>query len=238
MSLTSDPASRPDRPHRPHRSGPLALPLHGGDRRGPPRHRGRACSRPTSPSGSSRSAPRSSALIKMMISPVIFCTIVLGVGSVRQRRPRRQGRRPGARLLPGDVHRRADHRPGGRATSCTPAPACTLTADVAKAGADAGRARAEARRTSCSGIDPDHPGLGADRGAGAADAAGRAARRLRRAGHGRDRQAGPPRHRAHPARGVPGAGDDHVGRPGRRVRRDRRGRRRDRRRRAEEPGHR
>ena len=34
-------------------------------------------------SSSSRSAPASSTLIKMMIQPVIFCTIVLGVGSVR-----------------------------------------------------------------------------------------------------------------------------------------------------------
>ena len=33
------------------------------------------------------------ALIKMMIAPVIFCTIVLGIGSVAQGRDRRQGRR-------------------------------------------------------------------------------------------------------------------------------------------------
>ena len=54
------------------------------------------------------------ALIKMMIQPVIFCTIVLGVGSVAQRRPGRQGRRARARLLRHDVDVRAGDRPARR----------------------------------------------------------------------------------------------------------------------------
>ena len=65
------------------------------------------------------------ALIKMMIQPVIFCTIVLGVGSVAQRRQRRQGRRPRARLLPDHVDRRARHRPGRGQPASTRARAST-----------------------------------------------------------------------------------------------------------------
>ena len=40
------------------------------------------------------------SLIKMMIAPVIFCTIVLGIGSVRKAAHGGQGRRPRLGLLP------------------------------------------------------------------------------------------------------------------------------------------
>ena len=40
------------------------------------------------------------ALIKMLIAPVIFCTIVLGIGAIRQAAKRRPDRRPRAGLLP------------------------------------------------------------------------------------------------------------------------------------------
>ena len=96
---------------------PHPLPLH---RRRSSRSRSAspsASSPPTSPSSSSRSAQAFVALIKMMIQPVIFCTIVLGVGSVAQRRPGRQGRRPRARLLPDHVDGRARDRPASSATS-------------------------------------------------------------------------------------------------------------------------
>jgi aerobic C4-dicarboxylate transport protein len=53
-------------------------------------------------------------LIKMMISPIIFCTIVLGIGSVRQAAKVGKVGGAGARLLPGDVHGGAGDRPGRR----------------------------------------------------------------------------------------------------------------------------
>ena len=113
------------------------------------RHRASGSSPPTSPSSSSRSAPRFVALIKMMISPVIFCTIVLGVGSVAS--AAKVGKVGGLALgyflamstvalaiglVVGNLH------PAGRGLH--------LTADVAKAGAAAGRRGPAARRTSCS----------------------------------------------------------------------------------------
>ena len=50
-------------------------------------------------------------LIKMMIAPIIFCTIVLGRRIDREGGDRRQGRRPGAAVLHGHVDVRARHRP-------------------------------------------------------------------------------------------------------------------------------
>lgn len=52
-------------------------------------------------------------LIKMMISPVIFCTIVLGIGSVRKAASVGRGWWPRPGLLPGDEHVRAGDRPDG-----------------------------------------------------------------------------------------------------------------------------
>ena len=53
-------------------------------------------------------------LIKMMIAPVIFCTLVLGVGSVAKASQVGKRRWPRPRLLRDDVVRRAQHRPPGR----------------------------------------------------------------------------------------------------------------------------
>ena len=116
----------------------------------------------------------------MMIQPVIFCTIVLGVGSVAQRGPGRQGRRPGARLLPDHVDVRAGHRPGRRQHPPPGLRACTSTDDAAS-----GRAAQAARRHGSTtdfllGIIPDSLFSVADLRRGAADPAGRAARRASR----------------------------------------------------------
>ena len=63
--------------------GSLALPLYGGDRRGDRRHcRRHPCA--GGREGAQAAGHRFVSLIKMMISPVIFCTIVLGIGSIRQ----------------------------------------------------------------------------------------------------------------------------------------------------------
>ncbi len=173
---------------------PDPLPLHRGDRRG---RASASLVGLVAPDFAVELKPLGTgfvALIKMMIQPVIFCTIVLGVGSVRQRRPGRQGRRPRARLLPHHVDGRARHRPRRR----QPHQARRRAAP---------RRRRRERRPGAGRGGPrqhhrvparDHPrldALRADQRRGAADPAGRAARRLRAAGDGRGRQAGPARRR-------------------------------------------
>ena len=231
MSTTAAPAGTrpPPRDRDP-------LPLHRRDRRRGARHRSSAWSSPSFAVRAQAARHGFVALIKMMIQPVIFCTIVLGVGSVRS--AARVGKVGGlalgyfitmstVALAIGLVVGNIIHPGDGPATSPTTSPA---------------RARSRRRRAHGSttefllGIIPDHAVLLADLRRGAADAAGRAAGRLRAAGDGPRRRAGPARHRPPPAAGLPGAGDDHVGGADRRVRRDRGGGRRDRRGRAEEPG--
>ncbi len=152
----------------------------------------------------------------------------------RQRRPRRQGRRPRARLLPHDVDRRPGHRPGRRQH---PAPGLRAPAHrrARRRRPGAGRQRSRQHDRLPARHHPDLDALLADLRRGAADAARRAARRLRAAADGQGRQADPARHHHHPAAGLPGAGDDHVGRPGRCLRRHGRRGRRDRCRRSQEP---
>ena len=120
-------------------------------------------------------------LIKMMISPVIFCTIVLGVGSIRQ--AAKVGKVGGLALglLHRDVDGRPDHRAGRRqhpAARCRPAAQRRRTGRGREGGQRRGRDhdRVPARH------HPDHAGLPADRRDRAADAVRRAAHRLRRAG--------------------------------------------------------
>ena len=172
-------------------------------------------------------------LIKMMIVTGHLLHPRAG-GRVRaQRRQRRQGRRPGPGLLPGDVDLRPGDRPGRRQH---PAPGPGPQPHRRRGGGRAGAGRRGVLDHGVpAGHHPDHPVLVGDRGRGAADAAGGAAGRVRAAGDGPLRRADPARHRPPPAAGVPGAGDDHVGGPGRRVRRHRRRGGRDRARRPQEP---
>ena len=53
-------------------------------------------------------------LIKLLIAPIIFCTVVDRHRGHGQAARGRQGRRAGAAVLRGGVHDRAGHRPGGR----------------------------------------------------------------------------------------------------------------------------
>ena len=214
--------------------GPDPLPLHRGDRRGRS-SASRSVSPPrTSPCQLKPIGTAFVALIKMMIQPVIFCTIVLGVGSVRSAAS--VGKVGGLAL-------------GYFLTMSTFALAIGLVVGNIIAPGQGPephrRDRRGGRRAGRGGrldhrVHPRHHPrlavLGADLRRGAADAARGAARRVRAAGHGRSGQADPARHRPPPAAGVQGPGDGHVGRPRRCLRRDRGGRRRDRRRRPEEPG--
>ena len=53
-------------------------------------------------------------LIKMIIAPIIFCTVVVGIAGMEDMKKRRQDRRAGAALLRDREHDRADRRPGDR----------------------------------------------------------------------------------------------------------------------------
>ena len=128
-------------------------------------------------------------LIKMMISPVIFCTIVLGVGSVRQ--AAKVGKVGGLAL-------------GYFLTMSTVAlaiglvvgnlihPGSGLNLGPDLAGRRQGRRRRRGRRHRRlpARDHPDDAALLAHRGQGAPDAAGRTAGRLRRAGDGPAGRAG------------------------------------------------
>ena len=144
-------------------------------------------------------------LIKMMISPVIFCTIVLGIGSVRK--AAQVGRVGGLAL-------------GYFVTMSTFALAIGLVVgNLVKPGDGlASETTYEASEGASGTVDflleliPTtlvSPLVGR---VGAVDAVRRAARRLRHPGPRGDRLVRAARHRGLPARGVQGAGDDHVGR--------------------------
>ena len=176
------------------------------------------------------------ALIKMMIQPVIFCTIVLGVGSVAS--AARVGK-VGGLALAYFLTMSTVALAIGLVVGNLIKPGDGLHLD--DAAASAGQEQAAAGHGSTTefllGIIPDLDALLADQRRGAADPAGGAARRVRPAADG-----GAPASRScavssHLQRLVFRVlVDDHVGRPGRRLRRHGRRGRRDRRRRAQEPG--
>ena len=146
-----------------------------------------------------------------------------------QGRHRRQGRRPGVRLLPRDVDVRARDRPGRR----QPHPPRQRHAPVGDRRGQGRRAGREGARVRWpDGLRPGHHSrhavLGADGRQCAAGAFRRAARRVRAAGDGQRGGAGPARHRAPAEAGVQGPRDDPVAGADRRVRRDRQRRRADR----------
>ena len=192
-------------------------------------------SRRTSRCSSSRSATAFVALIKMMIQPVIFCTIVLGVGSVAS--AARVGKVGGLALayflamstvalaiglVVGNILHPGLGPAPDRRTSPPPAPR---------------RPTGRTARTTdfLLGIIPTSLFSSLTSGEVlqtllVALLVGFALQAM-----GTRRQADPARRRLPAAAGVPGPGDDHVGGPGRRLRRDGGGRRRDRRGRAEEP---
>ena len=62
-------------------------------------------------------------LVKMIIAPVIFLTIVTGIASMTRPAFGGPGVRQGDGLLHVLLHPGAGHRPGGRATWCSRAPA-------------------------------------------------------------------------------------------------------------------
>ena len=138
------------------------------------------------------------ALIKMMIQPVIFCTIVLGVGSVAS--AARVGKVGGLALVyfvTMSTFALAIGLVVGNILH--PGDGLHLTGELAGAGQEqaAGGPRQHHRVPA-----RDHPRLDvllAHLRRGAADPAGRAARRLRAPADGPRRRAGAPRRRARPA---------------------------------------
>ena len=167
-----------------------------------------------------------------MISPIIFCTIVLGVGSVRK--AAKVGEvgglalgyflvmstvalaiglvvgnllQPGARPAPHRGLRSAGEAPGGRRPASRPSTSCSASSRP-RWSPPSPRARCcRPCWSRCSPASRCRPWAG--------------------------RRAGPARHRAHPAARLPHPRHDHVGGPGRRLRRDGGRGRRDRRGRAE-----
>ena len=146
-----------------------------------------------------------------------------------QGRDRRQGRRPGLRLLPGHVDVRARDRPRRRQPD-PPRQRHAPDGDRCGQGRRTRREGARVRRPAGlrSGHHPGHAVLVADRRQRAAGAVRRAARRLRAAGHGHRGRADPARHRAPAEAGLQDPRDDPVAGPDRRIRRDRQRRRPDR----------
>ena len=173
------------------------------------------------------------ALIKMMIQPVIFCTLVLGVGSVRSAAS--VGKVGGLAL-------------GYFLTMSTIALAIGLVVgnlihpgeglNLSEAVAEEGKAQAEGAGSTTEfviGIIPDSMFSSLTSGDVlqtllVALLVGFALQSMGRTGE--PILVG---HRLPAASGLPGAGDDHVGRAGRRLRRHGRGGRRDRVGRAQEP---
>ena len=154
------------------------------------------------------------SLIKMMIAPVIFCTIVLGIGSVRK--AAKVGKVGGLALgyfLVMSTFALAIGLVVGNLIH--PGSGLHLADDRRGQGAELAETAHEAGGTTdfLLGIIPTTLFSVADRRRGAADAARRAARRLRAAGDGPRGRADPARHRAPPAAGLPGPRDDHVGWP-------------------------
>ena len=58
-------------------------------------------------------------LIKMMIAPIIFCTVVVGIAGMEDMKEVGKTGGLGAPLLRGGQHARADRRPGRSSTSCS-----------------------------------------------------------------------------------------------------------------------
>ena len=118
----------------------------------------------------------------MMISPVIFCTIVLGVGSVRSAAHvgKVGGLALGYFLVMSTIALAIGLVVGNL---LHPGSGLNLTPDVAKARRRAGRGGGQHHGLPAR-HHPDHAGVLADRGRGAPDPAGRAARRVRAAGDG------------------------------------------------------
>ena len=146
------------------------------------------------------------SLIKMMIAPVIFCTIVLGIGSVRKAAS--VGRVGGIALtyflsmstvalgiglLVGNIIK--------------PGTGLNIAADPS-AGAEARGEGARIRRRDgvLRAHHPDVAAVLADRGQHPAGPVRGAAGRLRPAGDGHDRRAGAARGGSHPEAGVPDPG--------------------------------
>ena len=158
-------------------------------------------------------------LIKMMISPIIFCTIVLGIGSVRK--AAKVGAVGGIALAYFTV------------MSLVALGIGLVVGNILEPGTGLARhRRGQGRRSRAdrrggqghhrvpARHHPDDVRLRLHRGRGPADPADRPARRVRAAGHGLGRPAGPARCRAHPAARLPRPRHGHVGRPARRLRRD------------------
>ena len=143
-----------------------------------------------------------------------------------QCRERRQGRRSGAGLLPHHVDGRPGHRTGGgQPDPPRRGPEPLGRGRRGREGAGRGRRLHDRVRHR------DHPRLAvllAHVRRRAADPAGGVAGRFRAPVHGPDGRADPGGHRLPAAPGLPGAGDDHVGRSDRRLRRHGCGGRRDR----------
>ena len=57
----------------------------------------------------------------MIIAPIIFCTVVVGIAGMEDMKKVGTRRRQGAALFRGGEHDRADHRPRRRQHSCSPA---------------------------------------------------------------------------------------------------------------------
>ena len=230
---THDDGTRPGSTGTGDEEGPHPLPVSRGDRRGHPRHhRGLPVPRVRGGAQAARRGLRRADQDDDPAGHLLHDRARRRVGA--QRRPGRQGRRPRARLLPDHVHGGTGDRPGrGQHPQARRGPPAQRRGRRRGQGAG-GRRQREHHRLRAR----DRPRLAVLRRhlrRDPADPARRPARRLRPADDGPSRGPGDPRHRAPAARGLPGAGDDHVGRPGRRVRRHRRRRRRDRRRRPAEP---
>ena len=166
-------------------------------------------------------------LIKMMISPVIFCTIVLGVGSIRQ--AAKVGKVGGLALAYFIVMSTVALIIGLVVGNILqPGAGLQLTDAARAAGEKAAGGEAAVHDRVPDRDHPDHAGLPAGRGVRAADPVRGAARSASPCRASGQRAGDPARHQALRAPGLQGPGDDHVGGPDRRVRRHRRGRRRDR----------
>ena len=118
------------------------------------------------------------ALIKMLIGPIIFCTIVLGIGSVRQaaRVGRVGGLALGYFLVMSTVALAIGLIVGNL---LHPGSGLEITKEVSDAGAGAVGEEATGTVDFLLGVIPTDPGLGLHRGLGAADPVRRAAGRLR-----------------------------------------------------------
>ena len=145
----------PDAPRQQRRDEPHPLPLRRGDRRGRPRHRWSGCVAPDFAVELKPLGTAFVALIKMMIQPVIFCTIVhrRRLGRAAPPGSARSAASRSAYFLV-DVDGRAGHRPGRRQH---PAPRLGPAPDRRRSPArrrGPGRRAPAPRRTSCSGIIP------------------------------------------------------------------------------------